>query len=169
LRAQSGRCNFPCSGTRRTGKESRHVGANLGRKLRLAVAIAIGAAAPAWGNDRTERVSVGPGGVQADDGSESSPPGILALGRFVAFASGATNLVKRDTNESVDVFVRDREAGTTARVSVGPGGVEGDDASRNPALSADGRVVAFGSAASDLVAGDNNGAFDVFVRILALP
>ena len=56
-----------------------------------------------------------------------------------------------------DVFVRDRQTGTTERVSLGPGGVQGDGSSFDPALSADGRFVAFSSNASNLVPGDTNG------------
>ena len=73
-----------------------------------------------------------------------------------------------DTNGAVDVFVRDRQTGTTRRVSVGPGGAQGNDqSSDDPAISADGRFVAFGSAATNLVPGDTNGDFDVFVRVRA--
>ena len=64
-----------------------------------------------------------------------------------------------------DVFVRDRQTGTTRRVSVGPGGAQGNgDSSFSPAISADGRFVAFDSCATNLVPGDTNGAADVFVR-----
>ena len=70
-----------------------------------------------------------------------------------------------DTNGSPDVFVRDRQTGTTQRVSVGPGGVQGNgDSSQRPSISADGRFVAFSSDASNLVPGDTNGVDDVFVR-----
>ncbi len=69
---------------------------------------------------RTERVSLGPGGRQAD--GSSSFASISADGRFVAFISRASNLVSNDTNGELDVFVRDRKLGTTERVSLGPGG-----------------------------------------------
>src|SRR5439155_5282511 len=59
---------------------------------------------------------------------------------------------------------RSAGAQTTVRVSVASGGTEGDDASLGSALSADGRFVAFDSAATDLVAGDTNGVSDVFVH-----
>jgi hypothetical protein len=68
----------------------------------------------------TRRVSVGPGGQQANGGSFW--PAISAGGRFVAFESDASNLVARDTNNTGDVFVRDRVAQVTRRVSVGSGG-----------------------------------------------
>jgi hypothetical protein len=112
----------------------------------------------------TERVSVSTGGGQADD--FSSLPSISGDGRYVAFHSLATNLVAGDTNGAMDVFVRDRQAGTTIRVSVSSAGLQGDGASDNPAISADGRYVAFRSLATNLVAGDTNATYDVFVRDL---
>jgi Tol biopolymer transport system component len=66
-------------------------------------------------------VSVGPAGQQAN-GPSKWPPSISADGRFVAFYSSASNLVAGDTNDSPDVFVRDRVAQVTRRVSVGSGG-----------------------------------------------
>jgi Tol biopolymer transport system component len=110
----------------------------------------------------TRRVSVGPGGQQANDYSVS--PAISAHGRFVTFFSLASNLVAGDTNNADDVFVRDRVAQLTQRVSVGPGGQQANDNSFFPAISADGRFVAFFSGAGTLVAGDSNNADDVFVR-----
>jgi Tol biopolymer transport system component len=88
-------------------------------------------------------------------------------GRYVAFASEALNLVTADTNGRMDVFVRDRLLNTTKRISVSSAGVQGDDNSSLPALSADGTVIAFESTASNLVAGDTNGTNDVFVHHLA--
>lgn len=111
---------------------------------------------------KTSRASVGSGGVQAD--GASGPVELSADGRFVAFASSATNLVTGDTNGEGDVFVRDRRLGTTTRVSVGPSGAEGDGASGAPAISADGRYVAFASDAANLVPGDTNRMEDVFVH-----
>ena len=109
-----------------------------------------------------ERVSVGSGGAPGD--RDSTTPSISADGRFVAFASDATDLVPTDTNRRTDVFVRDRRLGLTTRVSVGPEAVEGDRPSSQPRISADGRYVAFASAASDLVPGDTNSAPDIFVH-----
>jgi Tol biopolymer transport system component len=111
----------------------------------------------------TRRVSVGPGGQQANDGSFAAPT-ISAHGRFVAFTSGASNLVAGDTNQLLDVFVRDRLAQVTRRISVGPGGQQANNESLDPAISANGRFVTFSSYASNLVAGDTNNASDVFVR-----
>src|SRR5438876_794176 len=116
----------------------------------------------------TERVSVASGGAQGNGSSGligfAFPPALSADGRFIAFVSFATNLVAGDTNGATDVFVHDRQTGTTERVSVASGGTQGNAASVGPALSADGRFVAFLSDATNLVAGDTNGATDVFVH-----
>jgi len=111
-----------------------------------------------------ERVSVAADGGLANGASER--PSISGDGRYVAFASAATNLVPGDTNGAVDVFVRDRQTGTTVRASVGPGGAQVNGTSREPVLSADGSAVAFVSTAFQLVADDANGAADIFVRDL---
>jgi Tol biopolymer transport system component len=110
----------------------------------------------------TRRVSVGTGGTEAN--SSSSDSGISSNGRWVAFASFATNLVLGDTNLQADIFWRDRKTGVTKLVSVGPAGVQGDDQSFSPALSADGRFAGFDSLATNLVPGDLNGTEDVFLR-----
>jgi len=110
----------------------------------------------------TTRVSLATGGTQAN--GESQVPMISADGRYVAFQSGARNLVAGDTNGLYDVFVRDRVSGVTTRVSVASGSTQAKGHSFEPAISADGRYVAFGSWASNLVTGDTNSAADVFVR-----
>jgi Tol biopolymer transport system component len=112
----------------------------------------------------TTRVSVGPRGVQGNGDSEWAA--LSADGRFVAFHSEAINLVldTDDTNDETDIFVHDRQRRTTTRVSLGPGGAQGDNDSYWPALSANGRFVAFLSYASNLVPGDTNGKQDVFVH-----
>ncbi|MCC6630409.1 MAG: PD40 domain-containing protein [Chloroflexi bacterium] len=117
-----------------------------------------GAAAPG----ATTRVSVGAAGGQAN--RNSLAPAISADSRVVAFVSHATNLVAGDTNEVEDVFVHDRQAGTTTRVSVASGGTQANGPSGTPAVSSDGRYVAFASLASNLVAGDTNGVVDIFVH-----
>src|SRR5437867_3098602 len=109
----------------------------------------------------TERVSVASDGTEGNAASAGAT--LSADGRFVAFHSAATNLVAGDTNGTNDVFVHDRQTGITERVSVASDGTQGNKASSDPALSADGRFVAFHSTASNLVAGDTNGATDVFV------
>jgi Tol biopolymer transport system component len=111
---------------------------------------------------QTTRASVDSSGAQADNSSTSAA--ISADGRYVAFQSSATNLVAQDTNSASDVFVRDRQAGQTARISVASGGAEAHGASNDPAISADGRYVAFVSDAADLATGDVGGFRDVFVH-----
>jgi Tol biopolymer transport system component len=107
-------------------------------------------------------------GSQAND--DSYRAAISADGRFVAFSSWASNLVQADTNALVDVFVYDRQTGATTRVNV-PNlanqptlGTEANDLSEGYPISADGRYVAFGSSASNLVLGDTNGYGDTFVH-----
>src|SRR4051794_35106791 len=109
---------------------------------------------------KTELVSVGPGGVEAD--GLSLNPSISGKGRFVAFLSYADNLVQGVTCCGGAVYVHDRELGRTELVSVGLGGgaADGD----LPSISGNGRFVAFLSFADDLVPGDTNGVHDVFVR-----
>ncbi|MGD9905948.1 MAG: IPT/TIG domain-containing protein, partial [Vicinamibacterales bacterium] len=118
------------------------------------------------GSQRTYRVSVASNGGQANGTSRF--PAISADGRRIAFVSDASNLVNGDTNHRWDVFVHDRTTGRTVRVNVGRGGRQsaGDPAPSPPALSDDGRLVAFASLASDLVRGDTNGDSDIFVHDL---
>jgi Tol biopolymer transport system component len=115
-------------------------------------------------NGRTTRVSVGSSGRQCNGPSGSGA--ISADGRYVAFSSNASNLVLGDTNHRPDVFVHDRETGRTTRVSVNSGGRQGNGESYGPAISADGRYVAFTSSASNLVPRDTNGRADVLVHDL---
>jgi Tol biopolymer transport system component len=112
----------------------------------------------------TERVSVDSGGIEGSD--SSTGPSISGDGRFVAFTSSATNLVAGDTNGDADVFVRDRQLGTTERVSISSAGAQGGHPSEQPSISPDGRFVAFISYSGNLVSGDTNGNSipDVFVR-----
>ena len=110
-----------------------------------------------------ERVSVSFSGGDAVGGNSESAA-ISADGRFVAFDSYASNLVPNDTNGNVDVFVRDRQAGTTERVSVDSSGNEVIEGSTSPAISADGRYVAFTSWSDSLVSGDTNKKWDIFVH-----
>ena len=109
-----------------------------------------------------ERVSVDSAGNQGNgDGTDVA---LSADGRFVAFTSAAPDLVAGDTNGVSDVFVHDRQTGATERVSVDSAGTQPNGDSTDVALSADGRFFAFTSAAPDLVAGDTNGAADVFAH-----
>jgi Tol biopolymer transport system component len=90
----------------------------------------------------------------------SAQPAVSGDGRYVVFASLATNLVAGDTNLESDVFVCDRQSGTLTRVSVGT--TQGNGASRAPAISADGQIITFASLATNLVAQDPNRTLDVF-------
>ena len=110
--------------------------------------------------DDTE--SVATGGGQAD--GRSFVPAISADGRYAAFYSDGSNLVPGDANGARDVFIGDRQTGETTRASVDGTGAEANDDSFEPAISADGRFVAFSSSATNLVAGDSNDVNDVFVR-----
>ena len=111
---------------------------------------------------QTTRVSVDSAGVQGD--GDSYYPNLSADGRWVAFVSLANNLVASDSNRQSDVFVHDRITHQTTRVSLNSAGVQGNGGSYYPSLSADGHLVAFMADASNLVAGDTNGASDVFIR-----
>jgi Tol biopolymer transport system component len=117
----------------------------------------------AYAQNTTTRVSVATDGAQANSGSNQ--PAVSADGRFVAFDSHATNLVPGDTNGQQDIFVHDRQTGTTERVNLGANGVQAlNGPSEQPWISANGRFVAFTSGATNLVPGDSNARRDVFVR-----
>jgi Tol biopolymer transport system component len=123
-------------------------------------------ASPAQAGMITERVNLTSAEGQALFGG-SHHPAMTPNGRFVVFVSAATNLVPGDTNGLEDIFVRDRLMGITERVSIasGSGGAQAiGGACFSPAISADGRFVAFVSAADNLVDDDTNGQTDVFVR-----
>ncbi|MBZ0111510.1 MAG: hypothetical protein K8J08_03540 [Thermoanaerobaculia bacterium] len=108
------------------------------------------------------RVSVDSLGLEGN--SYSQDPAISAEGRWIVFRSEASNLVANDTNGSWDIFLHDRDSGTTSRVSVDSVGGEANDDSDSPSVSADGRWIAFSSVASNLVSGDTNGMSDVFLH-----
>ena len=115
-----------------------------------------------WLAGQTIRVSVSSAGDEANNGSFGAA--ISTDGRYVAFFSSATNLVLDDINGSADIFVHDIETGNTSRVSLNAAGVEANSSSQDPAISGDGRYVAFSSNASNLVSGDTNGRRDIFVK-----
>ena len=90
---------------------------------------------------------------------------LSADGQLITFASNATNLVPGDSNGFSDQFVHDLKSGITTRVSLSSGGAQGDYGVHNEcAISANGQVVAFGSRATNLVSGDTNGRWDIFVH-----
>ncbi|MGE9746333.1 hypothetical protein [Bdellovibrio bacteriovorus] len=109
----------------------------------------------------TTRVSVDSLGAQPN--SYSYSPSMSKDGRYIAFDSAASNLVAGDTNGVSDVFVHDQQTGETKRVSVSSAGAQASGHSFRPSISADGRYIAYSSAATDLVAGDTNMQMDVFV------
>jgi Tol biopolymer transport system component len=114
-----------------------------------------------------ELVSRASGAGGAKGNASSGVPSISADGRFVVFASNATNLVAEDTDPASDVFVRDLVANTTTLVSrSASAGVKANADSFTPAISADGRFVAFASNASNLLADDPDATTDVFVTDL---
>jgi Tol biopolymer transport system component len=110
--------------------------------------------------------AAGPAGAAGN--GHSGAPSISAEGRFVAFGSGASNLHPDDSGDFSDVFVRDLQSDTTTLVTraAGPTGTASNGSSSSPAISADGRFVAFTSEASNLHPDDADSAEDVFVRDL---
>ena len=109
----------------------------------------------------TRLISINSSGTQANGGSFF--PSISGDGRYVTFHSAATNLVSNDTNSVEDVFVHDLQTGETTRVSVDSNGVQGNQASNQAHISANGRYVAFRSFATNMVLGDTNGVADIFL------
>jgi len=117
----------------------------------------------------SERVSIASDGSEANAASQAAgfQPGISGDGQLVVFGSDATNLAEGDDNGVADVFLRDRSSQATTRLSRGLNGESANGASQFPAISADGRFVAFQSAASNLVENDTNQRADIFVVELA--
>lgn len=111
-----------------------------------------------------ERVSLTTAG-QATDGASFSPS-MSGDGRYVAFASLATNLTLADVNGAPDIFRKDMATGAVLLVSFNADGVPGNSVSFAPSISADGRYVAFLSAATNLVEDDLNGSIDTFLTDL---
>lgn len=110
-------------------------------------------------------VSTTSGGAQADVASSTAK--ISADGTRVVFVSAADNLVAGDTNNSADIFVKNLTTGTITRASTTSSGVEGNyDSAVFADISDDNTKVVFASSATNLVAGDSNGAQDIFVKNL---
>lgn len=110
----------------------------------------------------TVRISSDSSDGQAIGGSRGTA--MSADARYVAFASDATNLVSGDTNGQQDVFLKDTVTGATTRISTATGGSQSSGNSYGPAISSNGRYIAFTSWATNLVAGDTNACADVFVK-----
>ena len=113
-------------------------------------------------NLTTVRVSVASNGDQANQASDSAV--LSADGRYIVFASRSTNLVNGVATNPGHLFIHDRQNSTTELVTVDSTGAAGNGLSKNAAISVDGRYVAFSSIADNLVAGDTNDAYDIFVR-----
>ena len=111
---------------------------------------------------RTTRLA-GIGGAQPNN--DCWDPQISGDGRYVAFWSSATNLADGDTDAFPDVFVHDRETGVATVASVKNGGIKTTGTSMRPAISADGRFVAFETVAI-LVPEDTNNHWDIYVHDL---
>jgi Tol biopolymer transport system component len=137
-------------------QRSRRIG--TGAALALLVPLAALAQSPGV----TTRASVSSAGEQAD--GSSFAPSVSEDGRYLAFASAASNLVPSDENGVIDVFVRDRLAETTERVSIATDGAEANGRSDAAKISRNGRFVAFQSAATNLIESDGNARDDVFVH-----
>ena len=155
-----------------TSGRRRLTGRSRGWAGSVAVALVVlSTAAPAAAVTGTELVSRASGlnGPPADGSTDSvTTPSVSRDGRVVAFQSRATNLDPADTDSVADIYVRDTTAGTTTLVSRADGasGAKGNGSSDGPAISADGRYVAFASIASNLDGGDLDTLADVFVRDL---
>lgn len=130
----------------------------------LLVVPAVGAVADDGlaGAARLQRLSLAHDGGDTD--GDSLHPVISANGRYVVFESAAENVVAGDDNAVIDIFVVDRVTRATELVSLSSDGEQVDDHTSDPDISADGRFVTFMAAASNLVPGDTNGTWDVFVR-----
>ena len=109
----------------------------------------------------TERISVATNGAQAQYPSER--PRITADGRYVVFDSFAPNLVPGDTNGLTDVFLRDRQAHTTVRISVSASGQQANGSSYWASISPDGRYIAYTSDATNLTADNTGGYANVYL------
>lgn len=162
---------FRYTGFVQTPSESQAVSAN-GRYLAFSTALSL---LPADTNSSTdvywldrqtdtlELISVTGAGVPGNN--TSFEPSISDDGRYVAFRSWASNLVASDTNQTQDIFVRDRNAGTTQRATI-VGSTQANSYSYGPVLTGDGRSVMFWSAATNLVPDDQNQSIDTFVKNL---
>jgi Tol biopolymer transport system component len=109
----------------------------------------------------TTLVSRNPDGDPSN--GDSNDPSLSPNGRFIAYYSGATDLVAGDTTGNDNIFVYDTKTGAVSRASPGMEGAEADDGSYDPVVTNNGRWVAFYSYATNLVAGDTNGFYDTFL------
>lgn len=110
----------------------------------------------------TSRISVD--SSENEVNGESGFPSISNDGNLVVFVSNATNLVASDTNDEMDVFIRNIPSGTTNRVSVDSSSTEANGPSSDAKISGNGSIVVFSSKASNLVSSDSNDCLDVFAH-----
>jgi Tol biopolymer transport system component len=113
------------------------------------------------GRSLSVNISVASDGTPAN--ASSYAPAMSADGSLVVFESLASNLVRVDSNNASDIFLRDLTASTTTLISAAPGGAAGDSASYRPSISADGAHIAFCSRASNLAAGGQGNASDLLL------
>ncbi len=109
----------------------------------------------------TTRISVASSATQGDQ--DSVAPRLSADGRFVLFESRAHTLVAGDTNNTLDVFVHDRQTKRTNLVSVGSKSTQGNEVSLAGSISSNGSILAFQSFADNLIENDTNANMDVFL------
>lgn len=110
----------------------------------------------------TSRVSVASDGTQGN--GDSYWPSSSDDGRYVAFVSGASNLVSDDMNDVEDIFVHDIQTGETIRASVASDGTQANGRSYVASISGDGQYVAFNSSATNLVPNHTNTGSTMFVH-----
>jgi len=115
-------------------------------------------------NNQIKRIDLSPTGEEAN--APSKNPSISRDGRYIVFESKANNLVSDDTNDASDIFVYDRLTGKIVRASISSEGVEGNNDSTNPSISANGQFITFDSWADNLVSDDTNHIKDIFVHDL---
>jgi Tol biopolymer transport system component len=111
---------------------------------------------------KIERVSIANDGTQSNENCYE--PSISSDGRYIAFETYASNLVPNDTNNRNDIFVYDRYTKKIERISSNNKGIQGNHNSFRPSISSNGKFVAFESNASNLIEGDNNNVYDIFVK-----
>lgn len=117
--------------------------------------------------DKAELVTpADPTTISSTGSSDSSAPVISGDGRFVVFLSSAQNLTTNASSGMVNVFLRDRQLGTTTLASVSTNGTAANGPCSSPGISSNGQFVVFQSRASNLVPGVTNGGDNVFVRDL---
>ncbi|CAN5476586.1 hypothetical protein BH10ACT2_BH10ACT2_23950 [soil metagenome] len=114
----------------------------------------------------TIRISIDSAGNESEFGMDSQFPAISGNGRYVTYASTATNLVPDKTDNYRDIFVYDQTSRVSSRVSIDTTGASANNSSDLADISDDGHYIAFESYADDLIANDANGTSDIFLRYM---